>query len=98
MRKETAENSPVRHVWISRDARNFSVLNLNDQKDIYQDFSEELHQYKAMWDAMEAVEAVIDRLLKGVEDSAIREISHDDMNLNWRKVQSSLKGWLDRTL
>ncbi len=45
-----------------------------------------------MSDTMEAVEAVIDRMLKNVEDASVPKINYGKMGLNWRKVQSSLKG------
>jgi len=46
---------------------------------------------------MEATEAIINKLLKGIEAPAMQETSHDEMNLNWKRVQTSLKGWLNRT-
>ena len=51
-----------------------------------------------MTDAMEVVEAVLDKLLKGFEDSTWPETLYGKMGLNWRKFQSSLKGWLTKTL
>jgi len=45
-----------------------------------------------------AMEVVLEELLKEVGDSTLPETSYSKMGLNCQKVQSSLKGWCTKIL
>ena len=95
MRRETAENSSVWHVWISSMHGIFFLAKYWNYK-VYKKNIKKNFRKESMLDAREAVEAIIDRLQDDMEIATgvetVPQANYNRMQFNWRKVKSTYQG------